>query len=194
MCKNKRQKGFTLIELLVVVAIISLLSSIVLVALNDARAKARDQALVQQVKQIQNALELYRAKFGEYPDNSPNSIASNYYTSHIKNTGVWVGSTGSPNQYPPNRLIDRLKDNGFLSEIKSQKYDFLYYSYFNGDDSSTSARMKCEDGTSTIPKYLIGFIPETNAVKNSFPRILYTTSGTPGVVANYYQYNCVSIN
>ncbi|MBI4092874.1 MAG: prepilin-type N-terminal cleavage/methylation domain-containing protein [Candidatus Kerfeldbacteria bacterium] len=39
---NNAKKGFTLIELLVVIAIIGILSTIGLVALNGARAKARD--------------------------------------------------------------------------------------------------------------------------------------------------------
>ena len=38
----KKQKGFTLIELLVVIAIIGLLSTLAVVALTSARAKARD--------------------------------------------------------------------------------------------------------------------------------------------------------
>lgn len=61
------KKGFTLIELLVVVAIIGLLSSIVLASLNSARSKARDARRMEDLKQIQIALELYYDKYGSYP-------------------------------------------------------------------------------------------------------------------------------
>jgi prepilin-type N-terminal cleavage/methylation domain-containing protein len=63
----KNKKGFTLIELLVVVAIISLLSSIVMASLNNARSKARDVKRKSDLKQIQIALELYYDKYGSYP-------------------------------------------------------------------------------------------------------------------------------
>lgn len=61
------QKGFTLIELLVIVAIIGLLSSVVLAALNAARFKAIDTTNVALFRQIQNALELYRTSNTGYP-------------------------------------------------------------------------------------------------------------------------------
>ncbi|NBX26533.1 MAG: prepilin-type N-terminal cleavage/methylation domain-containing protein [Planctomycetes bacterium] len=48
----RRTKGFTLIELLVVMAIISLLLGILLPALNNARAKARETKDGTQIKQI----------------------------------------------------------------------------------------------------------------------------------------------
>lgn len=63
----KKQSGFTLIELLVVVSIISLLSSIVFSAVNNARSKGRDAKRQQDIHQIQNALELYYAANGQYP-------------------------------------------------------------------------------------------------------------------------------
>jgi prepilin-type N-terminal cleavage/methylation domain-containing protein len=61
------KKGFTLIELLVVVAIIGLLATLSIVALNNARARARDARRVADIKQIQTALELYYNDFGTYP-------------------------------------------------------------------------------------------------------------------------------
>jgi len=76
-----RKKGFTLIELLVVVAIIGLLATMSIVALNTARAKARDAKRVGDIKQIQTALELY------YNDNS-----AGYPGTTASLTPVYMGS------------------------------------------------------------------------------------------------------
>lgn len=63
----KNKKGFTLIELLVVIAIIGLLSTLAVVALNNARIKSRDARRVSDVKQMQTAFELYMNDIGTYP-------------------------------------------------------------------------------------------------------------------------------
>lgn len=65
--RNKLSSGFTLIELLVVIAVIGLLAGVVLNSVNSARAKARDARRLEDMRQIQIALELYRDKFGQYP-------------------------------------------------------------------------------------------------------------------------------
>ena len=72
------KKGFTLIELLVVVAIIGLLSTLSIVALNTARAKARDARRVSDIKQIQTALELYYNDNAAYPSSTLNSLVPAY--------------------------------------------------------------------------------------------------------------------
>ncbi len=66
--KNKYNRGFTLIELLVVVAIIGILSSVVLASLNSARSKARDAKRLSDMRQIQNALEMYYHDNGFFPN------------------------------------------------------------------------------------------------------------------------------
>lgn len=67
MKKKFLTKGFTLIELLVVIAIIGMLSSVVLASLNTARAKGRDVRRLQDLHQIQLALNMYYADNGKYP-------------------------------------------------------------------------------------------------------------------------------
>ncbi len=57
--KLVRSQGFTLIELLVVIAIIGILASITIASLNVARQKSRDARRIADIKQLQNALELY---------------------------------------------------------------------------------------------------------------------------------------
>ncbi len=68
MDSKLKAKGFTLIELLVVIAIIGILSSVVFVSLNSARAKARDAIRLSDMYQMQLALEVYYASNDRYPD------------------------------------------------------------------------------------------------------------------------------
>lgn len=63
----KNKKGFTLIELLVVIAIIGLLSTLSILALNSARARARDAKRISDIKQVQTALEMYYNDNAQYP-------------------------------------------------------------------------------------------------------------------------------
>lgn len=61
------KKAFTLIELLVVIAIIGILATVAVIAVGNARTKARDAKRVGNAKQIQTALELYFNDNGRYP-------------------------------------------------------------------------------------------------------------------------------
>lgn len=65
--KGKGKKGFTLVEILVVVAIIGLLSSVFVIGLSGVRSRGRDTKRLADIKQVQNAMELYYAKCGYYP-------------------------------------------------------------------------------------------------------------------------------
>jgi prepilin-type N-terminal cleavage/methylation domain-containing protein len=63
----KKEKGFTLIELLIVIAIIAILATVVMTGLNGARMKARDAKRLNDIKQLQKALDLYSDTCGGYP-------------------------------------------------------------------------------------------------------------------------------
>ncbi len=62
--------GFTLIELLVVITVIGLLSTMVLVGLSGVRAQGRDTRRVADLRNTQNALEIYFNANSSYPTQS----------------------------------------------------------------------------------------------------------------------------
>lgn len=72
IANSKRQmvnrRGFTLIELLIVVAIIGILATFLMVNFIGVRQRARDAQRKADLRQIQAALELYRADNSQYPD------------------------------------------------------------------------------------------------------------------------------
>ncbi len=77
---HKKRSGFTLIELLVVIAIIGILATIAVVALQNARAKARDARRIADVKQMQTALELFFNDQQRYPTTAEFNAGSIFST------------------------------------------------------------------------------------------------------------------
>lgn len=71
--KLKLPNGFSLIELLLVISIISFLASILLVALNNARIKARNASRSQNTQQLINAFYLGWDATGALPYITPNA-------------------------------------------------------------------------------------------------------------------------
>lgn len=63
----RRQTGFTLLEILVSVSIIAVLTSILYLSFDDARNSSANKAMMTEFKEVQLALELYKAQNGSYP-------------------------------------------------------------------------------------------------------------------------------
>ncbi len=80
MGKKESVLGFTLIELLLVLAIIAIMATFIMMNIQASLGRGRDARRKSDLKQIQNALELYHQDFGQYPD-----------------TGGWVNSTYTGN-------------------------------------------------------------------------------------------------
>lgn len=138
---KKSKRGFTLVELLVVVAIIGLMIAVALVALNSARAKARDARRVNDIRQIQIALERYYIDAGSYP------IGNN----------VLLGT-------PPGTIGNCLDSNGFSTNCSGIIYEARIPSnptptndgdcpasgyYYNSTDPNTTYTIQYCIGTAT---------------------------------------------
>lgn len=68
MIGSRLRLGFTIVELMVAVTIISILAVMVYANFADSRAKARDAERQSDIRLLQNAIELYKVKYGRYPE------------------------------------------------------------------------------------------------------------------------------
>lgn len=130
----KNKKGFTLIELLVVIAIIGLLSTLAVVALNNARAKSRDARRVSDIKQIQTALELFLNDRSAYPTNGTlenDSCATGFVSiggACINSGGAALTATcGAGNTYMASAPTDPLTDAAYCYRYDSATSYSLRY-------------------------------------------------------------------
>lgn len=71
---TRQRHGFTMVELLTVIAVIALISSFTFAMVSQARSRARDDQRINDLKLIQQSLELYRYE----QDQAANQTAGNY--------------------------------------------------------------------------------------------------------------------
>jgi len=84
------KNGFTLVELLVVVSVIAILSAVLYANFNDAKKQSRDAERKSDLRNIQSALELFKNKYGDYPEgcNPAGSWSGQIGTSYVCPGGV----------------------------------------------------------------------------------------------------------
>ncbi len=144
-------KGFTLIELLVVMAILSVLVSIIAGGFRSSQMRGRDAQRKSDFKQIANALELFYADYGRYPDDSNGMIVGcPFVTSGSSSDCVWGEDefTDLRTTYFKMLPIDPVEDFDYIYRIvdspSNQKYQ-LFARLENTEDQD------CMDGDCENP-------------------------------------------
>jgi prepilin-type N-terminal cleavage/methylation domain-containing protein len=169
--KRKNNKlAFTLIELLVVIAIIGLLATISIVALSNARSRARDARRLSDIKQLQTAIEMYYQYNGHYPRFSGGTgiCSVNKYDSLLA-----LISEG---------LMSKAPIDPKYNESNTPRLCYEYLGIGNHNDYSFSSSWYCNGKSRTDYQWSLLFSLEGN--NSEFFRL--TTSG--GSINNGYKY------
>jgi prepilin-type N-terminal cleavage/methylation domain-containing protein/prepilin-type processing-associated H-X9-DG protein len=100
--KARRQKGFTITELMVVITIMTVLSAILLPALNKSRSRSHAITCLNNLRQLQLSWQMY-------PDDNEDILPANNYVNGFK-MGMLTVSSG-PSWCPGDAINDVSTDN-----------------------------------------------------------------------------------
>ena len=136
----KNKKAFTLIELLVVIAIIGILATISVIALSNARSKARDTKRVADIKQVQTALELFFNDKGRYPTTAEFNVGSLFSTSTLGTT-TYMTAIPSAATPPDGSCSSSTNPFGYTGSTDGSSYTLSFC--LGGNTGSLAAGAAC---------------------------------------------------
>ena len=120
----KGRKGFTLIEVLIVIVVIAILAAIVVPRLLGAGREAREASLRAHLQELRNALGLFQAQCGDYPEFLTDLMVTTAPTSGA--TGVIINPADFRGPYltTPNGEIP----NNPITGLNAEATDWVYAS------------------------------------------------------------------
>jgi general secretion pathway protein G len=162
---NRRcNTGFTLIEMLIVVAVIAILSSVVLVGIAPVRARARDSRRLSDLRQVQNALELYFSKCGYYPGSAQSGVciafpgaAANWTELTAALTGSNIGVNKIPNDPSAGKTYFYGTNGAGSSYVVAAQLEDVNNSVLSSSDSGTGITLSGSAVCNTSAVYCIQF-------------------------------------
>lgn len=122
MVIKKNKFAFTLVEMLVVIAVIGVLTTLAMVAVQSSRENTRNAKRVADIKQIQNALELY------YQDNNAYPLILNSGEALVSGTVTYMEQI--PFVPTPNDGACSEEENYYIYTIPT-RFRYFYYDVEN---------------------------------------------------------------
>jgi prepilin-type N-terminal cleavage/methylation domain-containing protein len=139
----KTKNGFTLIELLIVIAIIGILSSIGLVALNGAREKARDVKRKNDLTQYRNALMMYLDEHEKYPPQAGDDVNN---AECVDNNGnKFFHNLQSPGNFIPASIPSTPTKDSIFWDVGPLINEFLSIQILPPEGKETGSNYYCYD-------------------------------------------------
>ncbi len=166
---NKNFSSFTLVEMLVVVAVVGILASALLVSLGGSRAKARDARRISDLREVQNALELYYDRNESYPvvPNSGTPLSWEELKTELKNGGITSHIPDDPLNdenykyvYAQCGVNVNTKPQEYMLRARLEKYSFVLSNDIdNGDTycSQNSPSLDCGNPDDSDRYYCVHF-------------------------------------
>ena len=136
--------GFTLLEILVSLSIIGILTSVIYFSFDTARESSRNKAMMAEVKELQLAIELYRAQNGEYPEAPASSGCGSGAAEQIGTDSACGG------EYIVGLTPDFISELPRASESANPNCDIEYRRFADGSWYKLSAN-ECLEGNTLGP-------------------------------------------
>lgn len=131
--QQRALRGFSLIELLVVITIIGILSTVIVVSINDARNRSVDSSVKENLHTVRNQAELYHSNRGTYGTAAATASVTN---------GPTYNATGA------NFIIADRQANEAFDEAIDQGGQSYYAIGVSGQSWAVAVRMRAPVTTS----------------------------------------------
>jgi len=142
------RRGFTLIELMVVIAIIGILAATVIVALNSAKAKAKDTRIMNNIAQIRKLAVNYQINTGSFSGlTGCNSSSTNGCA-----TSTWV-STNDDQDESKQKISDLAKDSQQIGGTSMSSVLLTGTAVTGGKNFVVFGRLPSKSGASPASSY-----------------------------------------